>query len=42
MPTESILVVGVVVLAFALFGAALAWVDFTTSKGRKAHETPAE
>jgi hypothetical protein len=42
MPTESILVVGAVVLAFALFGAALAWVDYTTSRARKSDATPAE
>ncbi len=42
MPTESILVVGAVVLAFVLFGAALAWVDFTTSQARKFHDKPAE
>ena len=42
MPTESILVVSLVAIAFASFGAALAWVDFTTSQGRKPHETPAE
>ena len=42
MPTETILVVGAVLVAFALFGAALAWVDFTTSKARWSDATPAE
>jgi hypothetical protein len=42
MPIESILVVSVVVLAFTLFGAALAWVDFTTSRADGWRRTPAE
>ena len=42
MPTESILVVSLVVIAFASFGAALAWVDFTTSQTRRSGETAAE
>ena len=42
MPMESILVVSAVMLAFALFGAALAWVDFTTSGAHGSTQTPAE
>jgi hypothetical protein len=42
MPMETILVVSGVALAFALFGAALAWVDFTTSRIDAPTRTPAE
>jgi hypothetical protein len=42
MPTESILVIAGILLAFSLFAATLAWVDFTTPKRSGSDSTPAE
>ena len=42
MPMESVLVVAGVLVAFSLFAAALAWVDFTTPQTHDWSRTPAE